>query len=98
MLCRGKHLPTYTPSMDMGAFVIVINAEKVQVSGNKFSDKMYFSHNYNGRPGSGKMESFKDLQKVHTLSMSTALHNAHSAGHTRTFKLCGNAETDPLLT
>jgi len=60
---RGKHLPTYTPSMDMGAFVIVINAEKVQVSGNKFSDKMYFSHNYNGRPGSGKMESFKDLQK-----------------------------------
>ncbi len=63
-LHRGKHLPTYTPSMDMGAFVIVINAEKVQVSGTKYDDKMYFNQHYTGRPGSARMESFKDLQKV----------------------------------
>lgn len=50
--------------MDMGAFVVVINAEKVQVSGNKFDDKMYFNQHYNGKPGSAKMEAFKDLQKV----------------------------------
>ena len=50
--------------MDMGAFVVVINAEKVQVSGTKFDDKVYFNQYYNGRPGSAKMESFKDLQKV----------------------------------
>jgi ribosomal protein L13 len=60
---RGKHLPTYTPSMDMGAFVVVINAEKVQVSGTKFEDKTYFNH-VNGRPGSYRNESFKDLQAV----------------------------------
>lgn len=50
--------------MDMGAFVVVINAEKVQVSGNKFNDKVYFNQHYNGRPGSFKTETFKDLQKV----------------------------------
>ena len=41
-LRRGKHLPTYTPSMDMGAYVIVVNAEKVTVTGNKANAKTYF--------------------------------------------------------
>ena len=44
--------------------MVVINAEKVQVTGTKFDDKVYFNQYYNGRPGSAKMESFKDLQKV----------------------------------
>jgi large subunit ribosomal protein L13 len=59
---RGKNLATYTPSMDMGGYVIVINAEKVKVTGKKFTDKTYFSA-VNGVPGSAKLESFKDLQK-----------------------------------
>lgn len=61
MHIRGKHLPTYTPSVDMGGYVIVINAEKVTVSGNKFNDKLYRRVNV-GRPGSMKVETFKQLQ------------------------------------
>lgn len=60
---RGKHQATYSPSMDMGAYVVVINAEKAVVSGNKFTDKKYFSH-VTGRPGSYRLEAFKDLQAV----------------------------------
>ncbi|PNW81880.1 hypothetical protein CHLRE_06g264350v5 [Chlamydomonas reinhardtii] len=58
---RGKHLPTYTPSMDMGAYVIVINADKVTVSGKKPAAKTYFRH-VTGRPGSWTIESFNELQ------------------------------------
>ncbi|BDA41123.1 50S ribosomal protein L13 [Coccomyxa sp. Obi] len=57
---RGKTVPTYSPSMDMGSYVVVVNAEKVTVSGNKFNDKMYRRHT--GRPGSLKEETFKKLQ------------------------------------
>ena len=46
---RGKNKPFFTPHMDMGDFVVVINAEKVKVSGNKESDKMYWSNS--GYPG-----------------------------------------------
>ncbi|KAJ9505098.1 hypothetical protein QJQ45_019780 [Haematococcus lacustris] len=59
---RGKHMPTYTPSMDMGGYVIVINADKVTVTGKKFTDKTYFRHT-NGRPGSYRIEHFNELQK-----------------------------------
>ncbi|MBI1910678.1 MAG: 50S ribosomal protein L13 [Deltaproteobacteria bacterium] len=41
---RGKHKPTYTPSLDAGDFVVVINAEKVAVTGNKLTDKIYYHH------------------------------------------------------
>ena len=43
-LLRGKHKVNYTPHMDMGDFVIVINAEKIVVTGNKEKQKMYFKH------------------------------------------------------
>ena len=43
-IIRGKHKPTFTPHMDTGDFVIVINAEKVVVTGNKRENKMYFRH------------------------------------------------------
>merc|ERR1711871_1630395 len=46
---RGKHLPWFSPSMDMGGYVVVINAEKVQVTGKKADQKMYYRHS--GRPG-----------------------------------------------
>eukprot|EP00955_Chlamydomonas_euryale_P045126 353069-Chlamydomonas_euryale.AAC.34 len=49
--------------MDMGAFVVVVNAEKVQVSGNKYNDKVYFNQGVTGRPGSHRLESFKNLQE-----------------------------------
>jgi large subunit ribosomal protein L13 len=49
MRLRGKHKPTFTPHMDMGDNVIVINAEKVQMTGNKRADKKYYWHT--GYPG-----------------------------------------------
>ena len=41
---RGKHAPTYTPSVDAGDFVVVVNAEKVAVTGKKLTDKIYYRH------------------------------------------------------
>ncbi|HKA86617.1 MAG TPA: 50S ribosomal protein L13 [Haliangiales bacterium] len=41
---RGKHKPTYTPHVDCGDFVIVVNADKVALSGNKWTDKLYYDH------------------------------------------------------
>jgi large subunit ribosomal protein L13 len=60
MLLRGKHKPIYTPSMDTGDFVIVVNAEKVAVTGKKQVQKVYLRHS--GRPGGMKSESFLKLQ------------------------------------
>jgi large subunit ribosomal protein L13 len=54
-LLRGKHKPTYAPHMDTGDFVIIVNAEKIAVSGNKRTDKFVYRHSgYPGglRPGS----------------------------------------------
>lgn len=48
-LLRGKHKPTYTPHVDTGDHVIVINAEKIELTGNKWSDKKYYRHS--GYPG-----------------------------------------------
>ena len=44
MRLRGKHKPTYTPHVDTGDFVVIINAEKVNLTGNKASAKMYYHH------------------------------------------------------
>lgn len=56
---RGKHKPEYTPFLDTGDYVIVINASKVKVTGNKAHDKMYYHHT--GFPGGIKSESFEKL-------------------------------------
>ncbi len=48
-ILRGKHKVTYTPSVDCGDYVIIINAEKVKLTGNKLEDKMYYNHS--GYPG-----------------------------------------------
>lgn len=58
---RGKNSPLYTPSMDTGAMIIIVNAEKVTVTGRKFDQKLYKRH-VNGLPGSMKVETFKQLQ------------------------------------
>ncbi|VAW58292.1 LSU ribosomal protein L13p (L13Ae) [hydrothermal vent metagenome] len=56
---RGKHKPEYTPHVDTGDYIVVINAEKVKVTGNKTSDKIYYSHT--GFPGGIKEISFEKL-------------------------------------
>ena len=56
---RGKHKPEYTPHIDTGDFVVVINADKVTVTGNKAKDKIYYSHS--GFPGALKSISFEKL-------------------------------------
>ena len=56
---RGKHKPEYTPHVDTGDYIVVVNAEKVRVTGNKASDKMYYRHS--GYPGGIKSMSFKQL-------------------------------------
>ena len=57
---RGKKKPFYTPNLDMGDFVVVINAEKVSVTGNKEEQKKYFSHS--GFPGGDKETSLSSLR------------------------------------
>lgn len=59
-ILRGKKKATYTPHMDTGDFVVVINAEKVIVTGRKSEQKLYRRHS--GRPGGMKMETFNQLQ------------------------------------
>ena len=56
---RGKHKAEYTPHVDTGDYIIVVNAEKVHVTGKKFTDKMYHSHS--GFPGGIKSISFDKL-------------------------------------
>ncbi len=62
-LIRGKSKPHFTPHMDMGDFVIVINAEKVSVTGNKEEDKKYWHHT--GFPGGQKESSLKRMRNEH---------------------------------
>lgn len=57
---RGKHKAEYTPHVDTGDYIIVVNADKVVVTGNKTTDKMYYSHT--GFPGGLKEISFDKLQ------------------------------------
>jgi large subunit ribosomal protein L13 len=59
-ILRGKNKPIYTPHMDTGDFVIVINAEKIEVTGKKRTQKLYRRHS--GRPGGMKVETFAKLQ------------------------------------
>ena len=56
---RGKHKPEYTPHVDTGDYIVVINVEQVRVTGNKAKDKMYHSHT--GYPGGLKSISFEKL-------------------------------------
>ncbi len=60
-ILRGKNKPQYTPHLDTGDFVIVVNAEKVEVTGKKRTQKVYRRHS--GRPGGMKTETFDKLQQ-----------------------------------
>lgn len=59
-LLRGKHKPQFTPHIDTGDFVIVTNADKIKVTGKKFTDKLYRRHSH--YPGGLKTVTFKDMQ------------------------------------
>lgn len=59
MRLRGKHKPSFTPHMDMGDNVIIINADKVQLTGNKRADKKYYWHT--GHPGGIKSRTAQQL-------------------------------------
>ena len=56
---RGKHKPEYTPHVDTGDYIVVVNAEKVRVTGKKTSDKMYYRHTE--FPGGLKSMNFADM-------------------------------------
>ena len=56
---RGKHKPEYTPHVDTGDYIVIINAEKVHVTGNKAQNKIYYSHS--GFPGGIKSINFEKL-------------------------------------
>lgn len=62
-ILRGKHKPIYTPHMDCGDYVIVINADKVRVTGRKLDQKMYYRHS--GYPGGLKSISLRDQLAKH---------------------------------
>jgi len=59
IVLRGKHKPSFTPHVDCGDNVIIINAEKVKLTGNKLSDKKYVSHS--GYPGGQRFQTVEDL-------------------------------------
>jgi len=69
---RGKHKPEYTPHVDTGDYIVVVNAEKVQVTGKKASDKIYYSHSE--FPGGIKEISFEKLMdKAPTRALEIAV-------------------------
>ncbi len=77
---RGKNKANFTPHLDTGDFVVVVNAEKIQVTGRKSSQKLYRRHS--GRPGAMKVETFNSLQEriperiVETAIKGMLPHNA----------------------
>ena len=62
-LLKGKHKPQYTPHVDTGDFVIVINADKIKVTGAKAADKVYYRHS--GYVGGLKSETFEEAMRKH---------------------------------
>ena len=62
-ILRGKHKPEYTPHLDTGDFVVIVNAERVKLTGNKVDDKVYYRHS--GRPGSLKAETARERLDKH---------------------------------
>ncbi len=67
MVLRGKHKPSYTPHVDCGDNVIVINADKVRFTGNKWSDKEYVRHT--GYPGGQRVETAEQLMRKNPIAV-----------------------------
>ena len=67
VLLRGKHKPTYTPHIDCGDYVIIVNASKVKLTGNKINDKMYYNHS--GFPGGLRTRNAKTMLENYPVEM-----------------------------
>lgn len=63
ILVRGKHKACYTPHQEIGDYVVIVNADKIEVSGNKFNDKLYYRHS--GFAGGLKKSTFASLIERH---------------------------------
>lgn len=61
-ILRGKHKPYFTPNADLGDFVVIVNAEKIKLTGKRPEQKQYF--HYTGYPGGATFKSFKELIKT----------------------------------
>lgn len=66
-ILRGKNKPTYTPHVDCGDYVIIINADKVKLTGNKINDKMYYNHS--GFPGGLRTRNAKTMLESYPVEM-----------------------------
>ena len=64
---RGKHKPTYTPHIDCGDYVIIVNAKKVNLTGNKLEDKMYYNHSM--YPGGLRERNAKTMRENYPIEM-----------------------------
>ena len=64
---RGKHKPTYTPHIDCGDFVIVVNASKINLTGNKLNDKIYYNHS--GYTGGLRERTAKEMRENYSVEM-----------------------------
>ena len=70
---RGKHKPTYTPNVDCGDYVIVINADQIVMTGNKMNDKKYYSHSM--YPGGLRTRTAKVMKEKYTIEwVEKAIH------------------------
>lgn len=96
IVLRGKHKPTYTPHIDVGDFVVVINADKVKLTGNKLKQKQY--HRHSGHPGGLKSIDYATLmekkpEKVIELAVKGMLpHNKLGAQQFTKLKVFRGAE------
>lgn len=95
-LLRGKHKPTFAPHQDMGDFVIIINADKVAITGDKAAKKTYYRHS--GFPGGIKSITFEDMmQRYPTRAVEQAVkgmipHNKLGAAQLKKLRVYAGAE------
>ena len=66
-ILRGKHKATYTPNIDCGDFIIIINAEKAILTGNKLDNKKYYNHS--GYPGGLRERTAREMQEKYPIEM-----------------------------
>ena len=93
---RGKNKPIYTPNIDTGDFVVIVNADKVVVTGKKAEEKMYYRHS--GYPGGIKSESYRHLfarkpeEVVRKAVKGMLPHNKLGAAQLKKLKIYAGAE------
>ena len=64
---QGKHKPTYTPHVDCGDYIVIVNAEKVNLTGNKLNDKIYYNHS--GYTGGLRERTAKEMKEKYPVEM-----------------------------